>query len=118
LTFNRSLKMATENVVGRYPSSVIRHNREWPAVDRGASGGDGLAVSRLSLVVDPEERYLALWHRFPLRPIRDAARYRAAIEVLDQLFELGSERSAEEEDYFAVLALLAWDYENRGGEGP
>jgi hypothetical protein len=78
---------------------------------------NGTEGSSLSIVVNDGDRYLALVKQFPLRPIRDQGHYRAAIEILDRLFELGTERSVEEEDYFSVLALLAWDYENSACNG-
>jgi hypothetical protein len=102
-----------ETIVVRFQSPIARDHRERSINRRSARDGHHLELGSLSIVVDPEDRYFALVSKFPLRPIRDEAQYRAAIDILDRLFELGTERSVEEDDYFSVLALLAWDYENQ-----
>jgi hypothetical protein len=105
-----------ETVMVRFQSSIGCNHRERSVANYRAQRKNGVELGSLSIVVDPEDRYLALLSKFPLRPIRHESQYRAAIEILDRLFELGTERSVEEEDYFSVLALLAWDYENGVGD--
>ncbi len=97
----------------RIQSLIASNHRESAVGYRSLKRSNNLELSSLSIVVDPDDRYLALLNKFPLRPIRNESQYRNAIEILDRLFELGTERSIEEEDYFSVLALLAWDYENQ-----
>ena len=74
--------------------------------------GNGAAANGAGAV--PPDRYLELVRDFPLRPLRDDEQYQRALAVLDRLFERAPLASSDERDYFRVLALLAWDYENRG----
>ena len=49
--------------------------------------------------------------RFPLAPIEDDDSYRAAIEILDRLFERDDPRTPAELEYFRALARMASEYE-------
>lgn len=57
-----------------------------------------------------DDGYLALIRRFPLRPIRTAADYRAAVAMLDTLV-LRDDLNAAEEDYLNVLTSLVEYYD-------
>lgn len=58
------------------------------------------------------KRYMELFARFPIRPLRDAREYDAAVEVLDKLAtrDEGS-LSPDEQDYLGALALLVEAYD-------
>ena len=57
-------------------------------------------------------QFAALTAAFPLNPIRDAGSYRAAIAVLDRLFERGNNHP-DDRRYFRALARRARTYERR-----
>jgi HTH-type transcriptional regulator/antitoxin HigA len=57
------------------------------------------------------DRYLQLLQEFPLRPIRDDAEHRRAVEVLDGLIDRG-DLTAEEDDYLTVLGLIVGAFED------
>jgi HTH-type transcriptional regulator/antitoxin HigA len=61
--------------------------------------------------------YLALVSSFPLRPIRDDAEHRRAIEVVNGLLDHPA-LSPDEEDYLDVLGLIVADYEDSIYEHP
>ena len=58
------------------------------------------------------KRYMELFSRFPIRPIRDAKEYEAAVEVIDEL-AVRDERSLspDEQDYLGALARLIEAYD-------
>ena len=58
------------------------------------------------------KRYMELFARFPIRPIRSAKEYDAAVEVLDEL-AVRDERSLsrDEQDYLGALAMLVETYD-------
>ena len=56
---------------------------------------------------------LEICSKFPLAPIQDDVSYRAAIEILDRLFERGDLRTPVELEYFRMLAQMASDYETK-----
>lgn len=49
--------------------------------------------------------------KLPLAPIEDDDSYRAAIEILDRLFERDDPRTPAELEYFRTLARMASEYE-------
>ncbi len=59
---------------------------------------------------DPELRDLC--SRFPLRPIEDDDSYRAALEILDHLFDRDDRQTRAESRYFHALAEIVFEYEN------
>ena len=61
--------------------------------------------------------YLALVGSFPLRPIRDDAEHRRAIEVVNSLIDRPA-LSPDQEDYLDVLGLIIADYEDSIYEHP
>lgn len=62
--------------------------------------------------------YLDLLREFRLRPIRDDAAHRRAVEMLDRLSDRGSDCTPDEEDYRKVLSLLVEQYEDSIYEHP
>ena len=72
-------------------------------------------VGELIRTLDPE--YLALIHRFPLRPLRDDAELASASEVVDGL-TARDRLSQGESDYLDVLGDLIEKYENEHLELP
>ncbi len=61
--------------------------------------------------------YLALLASFPLRPIRDDAEHRRAIEVVNSLIDRPG-LIPDEEDYLDVLGLIIAEYEDSIYEHP
>jgi HTH-type transcriptional regulator / antitoxin HigA len=58
--------------------------------------------------------YLQLVRRFPLRPIRTAAEYARAGDILEDLFAgAGSGLTSDESDYADVLGRLVREYDER-----
>jgi HTH-type transcriptional regulator/antitoxin HigA len=58
------------------------------------------------------KRYMELFARFPIRPLRDEPEYDAAVEVLDELAIRDEETlSRDEQDYLGALALLVEAYD-------
>jgi antitoxin component HigA of HigAB toxin-antitoxin module len=58
---------------------------------------------------DPKLRELC--SRFPLRPIEDRDSYRAALEILDHLFDRDERQTRAESRYFRALAEIVFEYE-------
>jgi HTH-type transcriptional regulator/antitoxin HigA len=59
------------------------------------------------------KRYMELFARFPIRPLRDEREYNAAAEVLDELAIRDEETlSPDEQDYLGALALLVEAYDS------
>lgn len=65
----------------------------------------------------PSPAYLALVHRFPLRPLRTAADYDKAVSILDAL-AVRPEGSLDpgEQDYLDTLTLLVQAYDDQHHE--
>jgi HTH-type transcriptional regulator/antitoxin HigA len=57
------------------------------------------------------DAYLALIHRFPLRPLRSGADLGAAIAVVDSLVSRDT-LAQDEQDYLDVISRLIEDYED------
>lgn len=55
--------------------------------------------------------------KYPLRPIEDDGSYRAALKILDRLFELDEVRTPAELEYFRTLAQMASEYEMKRDTG-
>jgi HTH-type transcriptional regulator / antitoxin HigA len=60
---------------------------------------------------DLPRRYAGLMARFPLRPIHDAVELENATELLDAMALHEEDFTADQADYFAVLAGLVETYE-------
>jgi len=58
----------------------------------------------------PTSRYFNLVTQFPLRPLRSEEEYGRGSELMNHLLQI--ERSADEDDYLAVLSDLVADYED------
>jgi antitoxin component HigA of HigAB toxin-antitoxin module len=54
-----------------------------------------------------------LCSRFPLTPIEDDDSYRAALEILDRLFDRDDRQSRAESLYFSILAEIVFEYESK-----
>jgi HTH-type transcriptional regulator/antitoxin HigA len=64
-----------------------------------------------------DRAYLALIHRFPLRPLRSDAELDAAAAIIDELTDR-DDLSESESDYLDVLGSLVEDYEDEHVEMP
>jgi antitoxin component HigA of HigAB toxin-antitoxin module len=67
------------------------------------------------LRIERDCEFRELVSEFPLSPINDDHAYSQAIAILDRLFEFDEQRSPDETEYFHALALLACEYEQKGG---
>lgn len=59
-----------------------------------------------------QDRYLALIHRFPLRPLKSDEDLDDATKVLDSLTDRLDELAAEEQDYLDILTDIVERYED------
>jgi HTH-type transcriptional regulator / antitoxin HigA len=60
---------------------------------------------------DATDRYFELVRAFPLRPVRDDAELRRAVEIIDSLTDR-EKLAPDEDDYLQVLAGLVESYED------
>ena len=72
---------------------------------------------KTTVVGPPDQAYLKLIERFPLRPIRTEAELDAAASIIDELTDR-DELSLTESDYLDVLGDLVEKYENEHIEMP
>jgi HTH-type transcriptional regulator/antitoxin HigA len=66
----------------------------------------------MSKTIKATEEYMALIRRFPLRPIRNEKNLDAASEMFSELVLKAGHRSADENDYLAILGKLIREYED------
>jgi len=67
----------------------------------------------MSRSLKASKEYLALINRFPLRPIRDEETLDAASEIFSELVMKADNRTADENDYVAILGKLIREYEEQ-----
>ena len=67
----------------------------------------------MSSTVKTSNAYMALFKRFPLRPIRDDSTLDAASDVFSELVMKGDRLTTDEADYVEILGKIIAEYEER-----
>ena len=67
----------------------------------------------MSSSVKTSNAYMALFKRFPLRPIRDDSTLDAASDVFSELVMKGDRLTTDEADYVEILGKIIAEYEER-----
>ena len=67
----------------------------------------------MSRSIKTGNEFLALFKRFPLRPIRDDETLDAASDIFSELVMKGEDQTTDEADYVEILGAIIGEYEKR-----